>query len=79
MVRPPPLLQVIRSAFPWLRHVFADGGHADQKLKKALASIGCWNIEIVNRSDAAKGFKLLPRRRRRRTNHRLSQRSRHLA
>jgi len=27
--------------------------------KKALASIGCWTIEIVKRSDAAKGFKLL--------------------
>ena len=58
----PALLQLIRSAFPWLRHVFADGGYAGQKLKKALASIGCWTIEIVKRSDAAKGFKLLPRR-----------------
>ena len=53
---------MIRSAFPWLRHVFADDGYAGQKLKKALASIGCWTIEIVKRSDAAKGFKLLPRR-----------------
>jgi transposase len=58
----PALLQLIRNAFPWLRHVFADGGYAGQKLKKALASIGCWTIEIVKRSDAAKGFKLLPRR-----------------
>lgn len=32
------------------------------KAQKALASIGCWTIEIVKRSDAAKGFKLLPRR-----------------
>ena len=30
--------------------------------KKALASIGRWTIEIVKRSDVAKGFKLLPRR-----------------
>ena len=45
-----------------MRHVFADGGYAGQKLKKALASIGCWTIEIIKRSDAAKGFKLLPRR-----------------
>ena len=58
----PALLQLIRSAFPWLRHVFADGGYAGPKLKKALASIGRWTIEIVKRSDAAKGFKLLPRR-----------------
>lgn len=58
----PALLELIRSAFPWLRHVFADGGYAGPKLKKALASIGRWTIEIVKRSDAAKGFKLLPRR-----------------
>jgi transposase len=58
----PALLQLIQSSFPWLRHVFADGGYASPKLKKALASIGRWTIEIVNRSDAAKGFKLLPRR-----------------
>jgi hypothetical protein len=32
----PALLQLIRSAFPWLRHVFADGGYAGQKLKKRL-------------------------------------------
>jgi transposase len=58
----PALLKLIRSAFPWLRHVFADGGYAGQKLTKALASIGRWTIEIVKRSDAVKGFKLLPRR-----------------
>jgi transposase len=58
----PALLELIRSAFPWLRHVFADGGYAGQKLAKALASIGRWTIEIVKRSDAVKGFKLLPRR-----------------
>jgi Transposase DDE domain len=52
----PVLLRLIRSAFPWLRHVFADGGYAGPKLKKALASIGRWTIKIVKRSDAAKGF-----------------------
>jgi transposase len=45
-----------------LPYVFADGGYAGPKLKKALASIGRWTIEIVKRSDAVKGFKLLPRR-----------------
>jgi hypothetical protein len=40
----------------------ADGGYAGQQFKKALASIGCWTIEIVKRSDATKAFKLLPRR-----------------
>ena len=48
--------------FPWLRHVFADGGYAGAKLKDALRQIGKWTIEIVKRSDAAKGFVVLPRR-----------------
>ncbi len=51
-----------RSAFPWLRHVVADGGYAGPKLKQALEKFGQWTLEIVKRSDAAKGFQLLPRR-----------------
>ena len=58
----PALLASIRSAFPWLRHVFADGGYAGPKLTKALARLGTWTLEIVKRSDTAKGFVLLPRR-----------------
>ncbi len=58
----PALLASIRSLFPWLRHVFADGGYAGPKLKAALAKLGHWTLEIVKRSDTAKGFKLLPRR-----------------
>src|SRR5579872_1127886 len=58
----PCVLASIRSAFPWLRHIFADGGYAGEKLKESLAPLGDWTIEIVKRSDAAKGFVLLPRR-----------------
>jgi len=58
----PALLASIRHAFPWLRHVFADGGYAGPKLNDALAKLGTWTMEIVKRSDAAKGFVLLPRR-----------------
>jgi transposase len=58
----PGLLASVRHAFPWLRHVFADGGYAGDKLKGALENLGNWTIEIVKRSDAAKGFVLLPRR-----------------
>ena len=58
----PDLLASVRSGFPWLRHVFADGGYAGDKLRNALANLGEWTIEIVKRSDAAKGFVLLPRR-----------------
>ena len=58
----PPLLASVRSAFPWLRHVFADSAYAGDKLKGALEDLGNWTIEIVKRSDLAKGFVLLPRR-----------------
>jgi transposase len=58
----PALLASIRGAFPWLRHVFADAGYAGEKLDQALARLGKWTLEIVRRSDIAKGFVLLPRR-----------------
>src|SRR5471030_1961663 len=56
------VLTSIRSLYPWLRHVFADGGYAGDKLRDALAQMGKWTIEIIKRSDVAKGFELLPRR-----------------
>ncbi len=57
------LAEIIRR-FPWLRHVFADGGYAGDKLRQALRKIGKsrWSIEIIKRSDRAKGFEVLPRR-----------------
>ena len=58
----PMLLDSVRTLYPWLRHVFADGGYAGDKLKNALAGKGDWTIEIIKRSDTAKGFVLLPRR-----------------
>ena len=45
-----------------VHHVFADGGYAGAKLRHALTRIGNWNIEIIKRSDRAKGFTVLPRR-----------------
>ena len=58
----PEVLADIRSSFPWLRHVFADGGYAADKLRHALASRGDCTIEIIKRFDMAQGFELLPRR-----------------
>lgn len=58
----PTVLESVRHAFPWLRHVFADGGYAGPKLRGVSDKIGDWTIEIVKRSDAAKGFEALPRR-----------------
>jgi putative transposase len=45
-----------------MRHVFADGGYAGQQLRKALTKIGDWDLDIIKRSDHAKGFSVLPRR-----------------
>ena len=45
-----------------MRYVFADGGYAGDKLKEAITGLGNWTMEIVKRSDAARGFVLLPRR-----------------
>ena len=57
-----PLLTSMRSSWPWLRHVFADGGYAGDKLVNALVGKGKWTIEIVRRSDKAEGVEVLPRR-----------------
>ena len=48
--------------FPWLHYIFADGGYAGGKLRDALKGHGDWTIEIIKRSDTAKGFEVLPRR-----------------
>ena len=58
----PAVLKSIRTRYPQLRHVFADGGYAGPKLKGRLEKIGKWTVQIVKRSDATGGFELLPRR-----------------
>lgn len=58
-----PRASLLRSArSPWLRHLFAEGGYAGEKLRTALKPIGEWTIEIIKRSDMAQGFEVLPRR-----------------
>lgn len=58
----PDLLRTIKHRWPWLLHVFADGGYAGDKLKGRLKKVGKWTLEIIKRTDKAKGFELLPRR-----------------
>ena len=58
----PMLLSEVARRFPWLRHLFADGGYAGEKLRDALRGIGKWTIEIIKRPDTANGFEVLPRR-----------------
>lgn len=58
----PAVLAEARFRFPWLRHIFADAGYAGEKLRSALRKMGTWKLEIIRRSDKAKGFEVLPRR-----------------
>ena len=57
-----PTLQSIRSFYPFLRHIYADGGYAGDKLKTALKGKGDWTIEVIRRYESVKGFKVLSRR-----------------
>ena len=56
------VIATIRKLYPWLRHIFADGGYAGDKLRGDLAGMSRWVVEIIKRSDTAKGFEVLPRR-----------------
>ena len=48
---------------PFLLKLYADGGYAGAAFQEAAsAAIRALNVEIVRRSDAAKGFVVLPRR-----------------
>jgi hypothetical protein len=55
------VLSSIRHRYPWLRHVFADGGYGGEKLKGRLTRIGSLTLQIVKRSDHAGGFEVLPK------------------
>jgi putative transposase len=55
------VLAKAKGLFPRLQRIWADGGYAG-KLIGWLQETCAWVLEIVKRSDAVKGFKLLPRR-----------------
>jgi transposase len=57
------LLSTLFGMYPFLKKLFADGGYQGAVFQKALATIlPDLEIEIVRRSDQAKGFVVLPRR-----------------
>lgn len=57
------VLETLFDMFPFLRKLFADSGYRGRKFQNALAKIlPRLDIEIVKRSDQAKGFEVLPRR-----------------
>jgi transposase len=58
----PDVLNAVATRYPWLRHIFADGGYAGAKLRDALKAIGRWTVQIVRRSDTADGFEIVARR-----------------
>lgn len=49
--------------FPFLSKLFADGGYQGPRFRSALAKVlPQLSVEIVKRSDHARGFAVLPRR-----------------
>jgi transposase len=57
-----PVLKEARQTFVFIKKIFADGGYQGQATATAVAALGEWELEIVKRSDIAKGFVLLPKR-----------------
>jgi putative transposase len=55
------LLKQIRSRFPFVERIYADGGYSGSKTAAMVCSTGCWKIETVKRSDAHR-FVVLPKR-----------------
>lgn len=57
------MMATLFGLYPFLLKLYADGGYQGpafrQGLKKVIAQV---NVEIVKRSDQAKGFVVLPRR-----------------
>jgi transposase len=57
------LLATLFGLFPFLRKLYADGGYQGPKFRKAVTRVlRRVRLEIVKRSDAAKGFVVLPKR-----------------
>ena len=55
------ILDAVRKRWPWIKHLFADGAYDRTKLMDKAAYLD-FVIEIIKRSDTAKGFEVLPRR-----------------
>jgi transposase len=57
----PGLIREARKLFPFISCIFADGAYAGDKLAGAIADQPV-HLEIVKRSDQAKGFVVIARR-----------------
>ncbi len=57
------MLSTLFGLFPFLKKLFADGGYQGPQFEQAAAKIlPELQVEIVKRSDQAKGFQILPKR-----------------
>ena len=56
------VLDKIHNSFPWLELIWADSGYNAHQVNAAVAKVPSLRIEIIKRSDAIKGFAVLPRR-----------------
>jgi transposase len=57
------LMATMFGLHPFLTKLFADGGYQGPQFRDGLASAApCIEVEIVKRSDCAKGFDVLPKR-----------------
>ena len=57
------VMATLFGSFPFLLKLYADGGYQGPEFRQAVGKVMAGvNIEIVKRSDQAKGFVVLPRR-----------------
>jgi transposase len=57
------VIDTMQGLFPFVKKLFADGGYQGPKFRAEVAKLmPQLTIEIVKRSDTAKGFEVLPRR-----------------
>lgn len=57
------VLATLFGLYPFVQTLFADSGYQGPKFRQALAKLlPRLSVDIVKRADAAKGFKVLPRR-----------------
>jgi transposase len=55
------ILHAICQRWPWVKHLFADGAYDRLKLMDKAIYLD-FVVEIIRRSDAQRGFEVLPRR-----------------
>ncbi len=56
------VLREVRRMFPFIEKVIADGAYRGAATAATVRALGAWCLEIVRRSDTAKGFEVIPKR-----------------